>query len=151
MPVETATAEECQAKCQDHAECDFWKHYGETDDGRTTEGKFTCYLKTRPVTKTYNQQYNIISGPKVCPAATGNTDCFENNISYDGDNIASFSPTAMATAEECQAKCQEHVLCNVWKLHSDGKCYLKPGYVTKRAEQNAVSGPKVCPTGTDIE
>ena len=81
----------------------------------------------------------------------GNTDCFENHISYDGANVASFSPTAMATAEECQAKCQDHVQCDFWKLYSDGKCYLKARPVTKRAEQNVVSGPKVCPTGTDIE
>ena len=50
-----ADAEECQSKCQKHAQCKFWTLYS---DGY-------CYLKDNSGTE--KSESGVTSGPRVCP------------------------------------------------------------------------------------
>ena len=83
---------------------------------------------------------------KTAPKPKPKTDCFENDINYAGYDID--SPfTQKATAEECQAFCQEDSSCKFWTFNPSSRdCYRKTSKAGRIAVTDGdISGPRVCP------
>jgi len=87
-----------------------------------------------------------------CPSLITTTPapaCFEENMGYEGDDVALKRKFAASTPTDCQRKCQYIKECKWW-THIHGKnidnCKLKTAKGTGKSEPGHVSGPQYCPT-----
>ncbi|PFH35764.1 PAN domain-containing protein [Besnoitia besnoiti] len=129
----------CQGLCKVQSFCEYWTWVTDTN---------SCYLKTSAAPSGRRQDSTttgMISGPRECPAAQ--TDCFDLNIDYYGNDVQKVEDGSVATANECQWLCQRQPDCYFWTYLTDRRfCYLKnfSAAGTRVPQTSAISGPKNC-------
>ena len=73
--------------------------------------------------------------------------CYEENINYYGNDIG-LTP-GVATAENCQVKCQQNDQCLFWTYCTldwcKENCFLKSGKSNVEPSSSSISGPRYCP------
>ena len=125
---------ECQRQCQGVQKCAFWVYQPSTR---------SCYLKSGEAVPLDAE--GLVSGPRVCP---GPVDCSQTGIDLYGDDIID---TQVANPLACQYQCNAVVGCALWTfIPSTSRCYLKGSHVEPKAHEEAVSGPRECPTNSPI-
>jgi len=96
---------------------------------------------------------------KECPQKNEGeeTSCFVDGIAYNDGHIRGDPMEFLgivATAKECQVKCQQNDECNffTWRTNDyprkPNSCWLKTAKGTEKINPGKVSGPKVCPSST---
>lgn len=130
------SAAECQRQCQGRADCSFWTYDPASN---------SCYMKSGDAVEAQRPCEGLVSGPRTCP---GPVDCSQAGIDLYGDDLIN---TQVANPLACQFQCSAVQGCVYWSfLPSNNRCYLKGPNVSPKAHDEAVSGPKECPTTTPI-